>query len=140
MKFGIRTPSLKKSISARTTGKAKRKLKRITNPFYGKAGTGWISNPKKAAYNKIYSKSTVSFKGVSGCLAACVFYPLYWAFLLYWYAFKFLFLGLYWLVIALINGVIALVEWIINLIREKQADKDALSSGYVTDSENTPPE
>ena len=41
MKFGVRTPSLKKSISARTTG--------------------WITNPRKAAYNKIYRKTTVSF-------------------------------------------------------------------------------
>lgn len=41
MKVGIRKPSIKKSISARTTGKAKRKLKRITNPFYGKKG--WVS-------------------------------------------------------------------------------------------------
>ena len=28
MKFGIRTPSLSKSISARTTGKVKRKIKK----------------------------------------------------------------------------------------------------------------
>ena len=36
MKVGIRKPSIKKSISARTTGKVKRKLKRVANPFYGK--------------------------------------------------------------------------------------------------------
>lgn len=61
MKFGIRTPSLKKSISARTTGRTKRSIKKALIPGYGKKGRGWITNPKKAAYNKIYRKTTVSF-------------------------------------------------------------------------------
>ena len=49
MKFGVRTPSLKKSISARTTGRAKRSIKRALIPEYGKKGRGWITNPRKAA-------------------------------------------------------------------------------------------
>ena len=61
MKFGVRTPSLKKSISARTTGKAKRSIKRVLIPGYGRKGRGWITNHRKAAYNKIYRKTTVSF-------------------------------------------------------------------------------
>ena len=61
MKFGVRTPSLKKSISARTTGRAKRSIKRALVPGYGKKGRGWITNPRKAAYNKIYRKTAVSF-------------------------------------------------------------------------------
>lgn len=61
MKFGVRTPSLKKSISARTTGRAKRSIKRALIPGYGKKGRGWITNPRKAAYNKIYRKIIVSF-------------------------------------------------------------------------------
>ena len=61
MKFGVRTPSLKKSISARTTGKAKRSIKRALIHGYGKKGRGWITSPKKAAYNKVYRKTTVSF-------------------------------------------------------------------------------
>lgn len=60
MKFGLRTPSLKKSIRARTTGRAKRAVKRALIPGYGKKGMGWIANPKKAAYNKIYNKTTFS--------------------------------------------------------------------------------
>ncbi len=60
MKFGLRTPSLKKSISARTTGRAKRAVKRALIPGYGKKGTGWIKNPRKAAYNKVYNKTTFS--------------------------------------------------------------------------------
>lgn len=57
-KFGIRKPSVKKSFSARTTGRAKRKMKSSVNPFYGKKGTGAIRNPKKSTYNKVYNKTT----------------------------------------------------------------------------------
>jgi hypothetical protein len=60
MKFGFRKPSLKKSFKARTTGRAKRKIKRALIPGYGKKGMGWIKNPKRAAYNKIYRKTTKS--------------------------------------------------------------------------------
>lgn len=60
MKFGMRKLSLKKSISARTTGRAKRSLKRLVIPGYGKKGTGFIKNPKKAFYNKVYNKTTFS--------------------------------------------------------------------------------
>ena len=58
MKYGLRTPSLKKSISARTTGRAKRAIKKALIPGYGKKGMGWIKNPKKAAYNKVYNKTS----------------------------------------------------------------------------------
>lgn len=51
MKFGMRKPSLKKSIKARTTGKLKRKIKKAVIPRYGKKGMGWIKDPKKATYN-----------------------------------------------------------------------------------------
>ncbi|MCR4945193.1 MAG: hypothetical protein K5986_12335, partial [Clostridium sp.] len=58
MKIGMRKPSLKKSFKARTTGKMKRKGKKAINPLYGKKGMGWINDPKKAAYNKVYHKTT----------------------------------------------------------------------------------
>lgn len=61
MKFGMRKPSLTKSIKARTTGKLKRKIKSSINPLYGKKGMGLITNPRKAVYNKIYKKTTFSF-------------------------------------------------------------------------------
>lgn len=60
MKFGMRKPSLKKSIKARTTGKLKRKAKKALIPGYGKKGTGMIKNPKKAMYNKAYNKISFS--------------------------------------------------------------------------------
>ncbi|CUP72465.1 hypothetical protein [Clostridium baratii] len=62
MKIGMRTPSIKKSVSARTTGKFNRAVKSSINPLYGKKGMGWINDPKRAAYNKVYNKTTVSAK------------------------------------------------------------------------------
>lgn len=58
IKIGFRTPSIKKSIRARTTGKYKRKLKRAINPLYGRKGVGFIKNPGKSIKNKIYRKTT----------------------------------------------------------------------------------
>ena len=60
MKIGVRKPSLKKSFKARTTAKAKRRIKKAINPLYGKKGMGLLNNPKKAIYNKVYNKTTVS--------------------------------------------------------------------------------
>lgn len=60
MKFGVRKPSLRKSISARTTGRAKRAVKKALIPGYGKKGTGVIKNSRKALYNKVYHKTTFS--------------------------------------------------------------------------------
>lgn len=61
MKIGMRKPSVKKSLKARTTGKAKRNVKKALIPGYGKKGMGYIKNPKKAVYNKVYKKTTFSF-------------------------------------------------------------------------------
>lgn len=62
MKFGFRTPSLSKSLKARTTGKAKRAFKKAVIPYYGEKGTGMIKDPKKSIYNSVYNKTT---RGVS---------------------------------------------------------------------------
>ena len=62
MNFGLRTPSLKKRLSARTSGAMKRKIKRALIPGYGRKRREWLTNPRKALYNKIYRKTTV------GCL------------------------------------------------------------------------
>ena len=62
MKLGVRKPSVKRSIKARTTGKAKRSIKKAVVPGYGKKGMGWLKDPKKAAYNKLYHKTTFSLK------------------------------------------------------------------------------
>ena len=52
MKFGFRTPSIKRSISARTTGRAKRAIKRAIIPGYGRKGMGFLgmgNNPMVGA-------------------------------------------------------------------------------------------
>lgn len=56
----IRKPSIKKSISARTKGRATRAVKKAIIPGYGKKGMGLITNPKKAVYNKVYNKTSIS--------------------------------------------------------------------------------
>ena len=64
MKFAFRKPSLNKRIAARTS------LKRAFKNSLGlKApkGWGWLTNPKKAAYNKVYNKTS------RGCLSIVVF-------------------------------------------------------------------
>lgn len=58
MKIGIRKPSLKRSVKARTTGALKRKVKSEINPLYGKKGVGFIKDPKRSINNKIYKKTT----------------------------------------------------------------------------------
>ena len=56
MKFGLRTPSLTRSLKARTTGRLKRHL----IPGYGQKGMGYIKDPERAIKNKIYHKTTFS--------------------------------------------------------------------------------
>ena len=60
MKYGIRTPNINKRISVRTTGKVTRKMNKAVNPLYGKKGMGFINDPSKAVYNKVYNKTTTS--------------------------------------------------------------------------------
>lgn len=66
MKVGVRKPSIKKSVKARTTGKAKRAVKKAVIPMYGKKGTGIYKDPKKAVYNKVYNKTTVGVNPLTG--------------------------------------------------------------------------
>lgn len=101
MKFGIRKPSIKKSIKARTTGRIKRSAKRAINPFYGKKGMGFINNPKKAVYNKVYHKTSISAFDVfkkSNNLLYNIFIglPLFCVletYKLLYYCYKFIFIG-----------------------------------------------
>lgn len=64
MKIGFRTPSITKSLRARTTGKLKRQVKKTTNPFYGKKGTGFIKSPERAIKNKIYHKTSFGLNDI----------------------------------------------------------------------------
>lgn len=71
MKFGIRKPSFKKSLAARTS------LKKLIMPRMPR-GYGFLRNPKKALYNKVYNRTSVSaFKliksGSKGCASVFIF-------------------------------------------------------------------
>ena len=57
MRSVIRKPSLNKSIAARTS------WKRILGQGLGlraPRGWGWITDPKRAAYNRVYNRSSIS--------------------------------------------------------------------------------
>jgi hypothetical protein len=56
MKFGIRTPSLRKRIAARTSVK---RYIRHSLGFKAPRGWGWLTNPKRAAYNRVYNRASV---------------------------------------------------------------------------------
>ena len=73
MKFGLRKPSLKKRISARTSPK---RCLRHNLGFKIPRGYGWISNPKKFAYNKVYNKTS------RGCLLVTFSFLCFFTFLI----------------------------------------------------------
>lgn len=95
MKIGVRTPSLKKSISARTKGRITRRIKSTFNPIYGKRGAGLLK-PRKALYNRIYRRTSFSL-GFLWLLFPIVlmwfamyytFWFMFWSFKAMWYISK----------------------------------------------------
>jgi hypothetical protein len=63
MKFGLRVPSLRKRIAARTSW---RRVVRHSLGVKAPRGWGWLTNPRRAAYNRIYNRTTIGFG--RGCL------------------------------------------------------------------------
>ena len=61
MKFGFRIPSITKRIAARTSPA---RFVRQNLGLKAPRGYGWITNPKKFVYNKVYNKTTTG----TGCL------------------------------------------------------------------------
>jgi len=55
MKFGFRKPSLRKRIAARTSWK---RFVRHNLGLKAPRGWGWLTNPKKALYNRVYRRTT----------------------------------------------------------------------------------
>ncbi len=64
MKIGFRIPNLNKRIAARTSVK---RYVRQNLGFKASRGWGWVTNPKKALYNRVYNKTS------RGCLVSLVF-------------------------------------------------------------------
>ena len=57
MRSFIRVPSLRKMIAARTSP---RRFVRQSLGLKAPRGFGWVTNPKRAAYNAVYRRTSVS--------------------------------------------------------------------------------
>jgi hypothetical protein len=55
MKFGFRTPSIRKRIAARTSLK---RYVRHSLGFKAPRGWGWLTNPRRAVYNRVYNRTS----------------------------------------------------------------------------------
>lgn len=64
MKHGFRKPSFRKSIAARTVGKAKRQLMKELIPGYGTREMG-IIHPIRSAYNKLYHQTIFGINDIN---------------------------------------------------------------------------
>jgi hypothetical protein len=63
VRFGIRKISLKKRVSARLSVK---RYVRHSLGLKAPRGLGWLTNPKKALYNRIYNRTSVSVDRLIG--------------------------------------------------------------------------
>lgn len=63
MKFRVRRPSVRKRIAARTSVK---RYVRHSLGLKAPRGWGWLTNPRRAAYNRMYYRTT------AGCLLPAV--------------------------------------------------------------------
>lgn len=63
MKFGFRIPSINKRIAARTSPA---RFVRHNLGLKAPRGMGWITNPKRFVYNKVYNKTS------TGCMVSLV--------------------------------------------------------------------
>jgi len=64
MKIGFRIPNLNKRIAARTSVK---RIIRHNLGFKAPRGWGWITDPKKAAYNRVYNRTS------RGCMISLLY-------------------------------------------------------------------
>ena len=62
IKFGLRIPSLKKRIASRLSVK---RYIRHNMGLKAPRGWGWITNPRRALYNRIYNRTTFGCCGSS---------------------------------------------------------------------------
>jgi hypothetical protein len=77
LKIGIRIPSLTKRIAARTSWK---RIVRNQMGLKAPRGWGWLTNPRKAAYSRVYNRTTIDLFQLgrhsrkSGCLVMLVLF------------------------------------------------------------------
>ena len=56
MKFGLRIPSLRRRLAARLSW---RRFVRHNLGLKAPRGLGWLTNPRRALYNRIYNRVTI---------------------------------------------------------------------------------
>jgi hypothetical protein len=61
MKFGIRRPSLRKMLAARASPA---RFVRHNLGVKAPRGLGWLTNPRKALYNRVYNRTSVGIGGL----------------------------------------------------------------------------
>lgn len=70
VKFGPRTPSLKRMLAARTSAA---RFVRHNLGIKAPQGWGWLTSPKRAAYNRMYSRTSFSGFGLLGSILKALF-------------------------------------------------------------------
>jgi hypothetical protein len=75
MKFGFRIPNINKRIAARTSWK---RYVRHNLGIKAPRGMGWFTNPRRAAYNRIYNRITRGCSVTLALLLLPVLFILLW--------------------------------------------------------------
>jgi hypothetical protein len=70
MKFGLRKPSLKKMASARASPK---RFARHGLGMKAPPGAGWLTDPKRALYNRVHSRTSFSLTGLFKLLIRSIY-------------------------------------------------------------------
>ena len=71
----IRMPSLKKRIAARTSRK---RVVRHNLGLKAPRGYGWLTNPKRAAYNRVYNRTSFGCATFLGSIFILCAAAIYW--------------------------------------------------------------
>lgn len=75
MKIGLRMPSLTRRVAARTSP-----ARWVRHSLGVKAprGWGWLTHPRKAAYNRIYKRTSFGLRGCGWLLIIPAVFGLWW--------------------------------------------------------------
>ena len=75
MKLGFRIPSLTKRLAARTSPA---RFVRHNLGLKAPRGWGWLTNHRKAAYNRVYNRTTFGLRGCGWILALPALVAWWW--------------------------------------------------------------
>ncbi len=76
MKIGLRIPSLKKRVAARTSPA---RWVRHSMGIKAPRGWGWLTNPRKAAYNQAYNRTSFGLRGCGWMILVPVALGIWWS-------------------------------------------------------------